>query len=166
MFDGKYFKKFLRNYFQRDLQLFLEAKQQCKDAQAEEKLFECVNKYFFDFKYEYKGNYAIPVGDAEGTATKLLILFQELFLNAIKYSSYIDRKDRFVHINIDINADYWSFTIKNSAVQTEEVNPAGIGLSIIKDFTELFNAEFSSELTSGVYQSKLKFSLKEETKNA
>lgn len=166
MFDGKYFHEFVKNYFKKDLQLFLEAKQQCQDAQTEKEFSECVNKYFFEFKCESKGNSAIPIGDAEGTATKLLILFQELFLNAIKYSSYIERKDRFVHILIDINADHWSFIVRNSAVQTDAVNSSGIGLSIIRNFANLFDADYSAELISAVYQSKLNFSLKEKTKNA
>ena len=57
MFDVKFFQEFVANYFQTD-QLFLEASQQCKEKkdQTEENFFECVNKYFFEFKCECKGN--------------------------------------------------------------------------------------------------------------
>lgn len=160
MFDGKYFAQFVRNYFGRDLDTFMQAQNDWKAAQTAEQVFDCINKYFFNFKIDcHDTDMKIPVGDRDGTATKLLILFQELFLNAVKYSSFAESDKRFVKVDITITADKWNIEISNSAIDRKNVKSSGIGLAVIKNFAELFEATYNARLDSDVYTATMKFFL-------
>lgn len=160
MFDGKYFQKFVGNYFDRDLQLFMEAKNAWAAADTPEKAYECMNRYFFDFKQLVNGDLRIPVGDADGTATKLLILFQELFLNAVKYCSFSERGKRFVRFKVDVAGTVWRFELENSAEKRPGAKSSGIGLAVMQNFAALFEAEYKTLLQDDVYQSFLIFNTK------
>ena len=160
MFDGKYFSLFVRNYFGRDLETFMQAQNEWKAAVSAEETFACINKYFFDFTIDSHGaDLKIPVGDRDGTATKLLILFQELFLNAVKYSSFTERGKRFMKLDVTITADKWDISISNSAVDRGNVKSSGIGLSVIKNFAALFEATYNATFAADIYTTTMKFFL-------
>lgn len=160
MFDGKYFGRFARNYFARDLQTFMQAEAEWNSADTAQQAFACINRYFLDFTLDSHGaDLKIPVGDQDGTATKLLILFQELLLNAIKYSSLVERSSRFLKIDISVTPEMWDVTISNSAVESRTTKSAGLGLSVINNFAKLFEAAYSPVFKDGVYSANLKFFL-------
>ena len=160
MFDGKYFSIFVRNYFGRDLETFMQAQNEWKTAETAKETFACINKYFFDFKIDcHDTDLKVAVGDRDGTATKLLILFQELFLNAVKYSSFSERAKRFVKLDINITADEWDISVSNSAVERKTVKSSGIGLSVIKNFATLFDAAYNATFATDMYTATMKFFL-------
>ena len=160
MFDGKYFNLFVRNYFGRDLEKFMQAQAEWKAAASAKEIFDCINKYFFDFTLDHGDTELnIPVGDRDGTASKLLIFFQELLLNAVKYSSFTEREKRFVKINISITDQQWDFTIANSSGNRQNAKSSGIGLEVIKNFAALFEAEYKAGFENDSYVSKIKFFL-------
>ena len=116
------------------------------------KSISVLNKYFFDFKLDIqKGTLDIPVGDGEGTATKLLIMFQELLLNAVKYSSLIPKEKRFIHINAATTPEYWHFEFKNSASKEQQRKSFGIGTSVLDNFSKLFESGYSVKFENDFY---------------
>lgn len=160
MFDGKYFAQFVKNYFGRDLDTFMQAQNEWKAAVSAEDTFACINKYFFDFKIDCEeSSLNIPIGDRDGTATKLLILFQELFLNAVKYSSFTEREKRFVKLDIAITQKNWNIKLSNSAVGRKNTKSSGIGLAVIKNFADLFEAKYDANCKNDTYISNINFSL-------
>ena len=160
MFDGKYFAQFVKNYFGRDLNTFMQAQNEWKAAVSAEDTFACINKYFFDFKIDCgESSLNIPVGDRDGTATKLLILFQELFLNAVKYSSFTEREKRFVKLDVAITPENWNIKLSNSAVGRQNAKSSGIGLAVIKNFADLFEAKYDANCKNDTYISSINFSL-------
>ena len=160
MFDGKYFAQFVKNYFGRDLNTFMQAQNEWKAAVSAEDTFACINKYFFDFKIDSHGaDLKIPIGDRDGTATKLLILFQELFLNAVKYSSFTEREKRFVKLDVAITPENWNIKLSNSAVGRKNTKSSGIGLAVIKNFADLFEAKYDASCKNDTYISTIHFSL-------
>ena len=163
MFDGKYFAQFVTNYFGSDLDTFIQAQNEWKAAETSEDIFSCIRKYFFDFTINDQGSdLNIPIGDKEGTATKFLIFFQELLLNAVKYCSYTERSKRFVKIEISITPEKWNITISNSATPQNSMKSSGIGLAVIKNFATLFEASYHAGSSNDVYSSCIKFSLTKE----
>ena len=160
MFDGKYFAQFVKNYFGKDLNTFMQAQNEWKAAVSAEDTFACINKYFFDFKIDCgESSLNIPIGDRDGTATKLLILFQELFLNAVKYSSFTERERRFVKLDIAITQKNWNIKLSNSAVGRQNAKSSGIGLAVIKNFADLFEAKYDASCKNDTYISNINFSL-------
>lgn len=160
MFDGKYFAQFVKNYFGKDLNTFMQAQNEWKAAVSAEDTFACINKYFFDFKIDCReSSLNIPIGDRDGTATKLLILFQELFLNAVKYSSFTEREKRFVKLDIAITQKNWNIKLSNSAVGRQNAKSSGIGLAVIKNFADLFEAKYDASCKNDTYISNINFSL-------
>lgn len=160
MFDGKYFAQFVKNYFGKDLNTFMQAQNEWKAAVSAEDTFACINKYFFDFKIDCgESSLNIPVGDRDGTATKLLILFQELFLNAVKYSSFTEREKRFVKLDVAITPENWNIKLSNSAVGRKNTKSSGIGLAVIKNFAALFEAKYDANCKNDTYISSINFSL-------
>lgn len=160
MFDGKYFAQFVKNYFGRDLNTFIQAQNEWKATVSAEDTFACINKYFFDFKIDCgESSLNIPIGDRDGTATKLLILFQELFLNAVKYSSFTEREKRFVKLDIAITQKNWNIKLSNSAVGRQNAKSSGIGLAVIKNFADLFEAKYDASCKNDTYISNINFSL-------
>ena len=160
MFDGKYFAQFVKNYFGKDLNTFMQAQNEWKATVSAEDTFACINKYFFDFKIDCgESSLNIPIGDRDGTATKLLILFQELFLNAVKYSSFTEREKRFVKLDVAITPENWNIKLSNSAVGRKNTKSSGIGLAVIKNFADLFEAKYDANCKNDTYISSINFSL-------
>lgn len=162
MFDGKYFQTFLYNYFQRDRNLFMEAQKEWAKVDSLTSAVDCIQRYFFAFNLNFTGNLATPIGDSDGTATKLLILFQELFLNAVKYASFTPRENRFVNFSADVSENKWIFILENSADEQKRAKKSGLGLKIIKNFATLFEAEYQVHRDDDVYRTMLIFDTKKE----
>jgi two-component sensor histidine kinase len=138
----------------------MQAQNEWKAAVSAEDTFACLNKYFFDFKIDCgDSSLNIPIGDRDGTATKLLILFQELFLNAVKYSSFTEREKRFVKLDIAITPENWNIKISNSAAGRSNAKSSGIGLAVIKNFAALFEAKYDASLKNDVYTTNINFFL-------
>ena len=138
----------------------MQAQNEWKSAETAEETFACINKYFFEFKIDcHDTDLKVAVGDRDGTATKLLILFQELFLNAVKYSSFTEREKRFVKLDIEIMPNEWNVSLSNSAAGRRNAKSSGIGLAVIKNFAALFEAKYSVSLKKDIYTTNMKFFL-------
>ena len=162
MFSGKYFGCFTRSYFGDSLERYHAAKAAVESVRGLDALAEVLRKHFFDCRIDIPESLrAVRVGDAEGTATKLLILFQEILLNAVKYAAFTEQERRFVTIRMAERERGFTFEVVNSADGGAAVeNPDGIGHIVIRNFAELFKAEHRAGLTAdGTYEVKLDFSL-------
>lgn len=159
MFVPMYYDEFIGNYFGDDYDLFVEAKDACKKADNLEKLKDVINRYFFDFTI-LTGDLKIPVGNVYDTRIRFFLLFNELFLNAIKHCSRIERNKRFLRFAVDASKEHWIFSWENPALKCGK--DSGGGLQVISDIAKLFDVTPDYALKDGVYRTTLNFSLSKE----
>ncbi len=159
MFDSKYFGNFMRKYFPKKEQ-YHEAKagwtsiSQSKDLKS---LEQFLKSYFFetDFSFENAKSYAI--GNQKYSAVKLLILFQELVLNAVKYSAFVSREKRFLRIRFISNADTISVKVENPFDENTKTKTTGIGHVVIENVATLLNTEPVISKENSIYSVVIQF---------
>jgi len=143
MFDSKYFGNFMRKYFPKKEQ-YHEAKagwtsiSQSKDLKS---LEQFLKSYFFETDFSFENAKSFAIGNQKGSAVKLLILFQELILNAVKYSAFVSKEKRFLRIRFISNADTISVKVENPFDENTKTKTTGIGHVVIQNFATLLNTE-------------------------
>jgi len=159
MFDGKYFNKFMRNYFPTK-PLFLEAQQKWNNISQIndlEVINSFLNKYLLKTTIEIEKAKDCVIGNDKGSSLKLLILIQEIILNAIKYSSFIPQKTRDFKIKFDTNEENVSIKVTNKYKQNVKVKSGGLGLEIINNFSKLLQTKPVLIKKNDVYSLEIKF---------
>jgi len=143
MFDGKYFGNFMRKYFPKK-EHYHEAKagwtsiSQSKNLKS---LEQFLKSYFFETDFSFENAKSFAIGNQKGSAVKLLILFQELILNAVKYSAFVSKEKRFLRISFISNADTISVKVENPFDENTKTKTTGIGHVVIQNFATLLNTE-------------------------
>ena len=143
MFDSKYFGNFMRKYFPKKEQ-YHEAKagwtsiSQSKDLKS---LEQFLKSYFFETDFSFENAKSFAIGNQKGSSVKLLILFQELILNAVKYSAFVSKEKRFLRIRFISNADTISVKVENPFDERTKTKTTGIGHVVIQNFATLLNTE-------------------------
>ncbi len=157
MFDGKYFSEFRHGYFQ-DRDTFIEAKQQWQnlDRSNIDALKALLEQYFFTLDLKLQ-NADIPVGNQKSTAIKLLIMLQEIMLNAVKYSSFVHRAEREITISLVGDGSHITLEVENTFNPKSAVKSSRLGHNIIKNFVALFGAKVDRDINNGRYKIKIAF---------
>ena len=88
---------------------------------------------------------------------KLLILFQELILNAVKYSAFVSKEQRFIHIKFDCDPNKMSIRIENRYKEKAKAKTSGIGHVIVENFAKLLNTEPVTKKDNDIYSVEIKF---------
>ncbi len=142
MYDGKYFSVFQEGYFDTK-QHFIEAKSDWNTTVSQSKNLEdlssFLNRYFFDLIIDIEQTEDFITGNERGSAVKLLILFGELILNAIKYSAFVKREIRFVKIEVLHNDKEISILVENRFNPRKRIKTTGLGNIVITNFAKLLN---------------------------
>ncbi len=160
MFDGKYFPDFQTEYFaSEDIIEKAESEwtgiSQSKNLQ---KITAFLGKYFFDcdFSFDKAADYAI--GNEKGSAVKLLILFQELIQNAVKYSAFVSRENRRLRIVFNNDTpEQIIVRIENRYNDRINVSTSGIGHVIVENFCKLMETEPVVTKENGIYAVEIRF---------
>jgi len=142
MFDGKYFNIFMRQYFN-DKDLFISAKAAWENVSHSADLQQFIpflKEYFFTCEVNIDLSGELAIGNDKGSAIKLLILFQEIVLNAVKYCSFTPKSQRFIKIDLQESADNIVFMVENSYQKNIAAKTTGIGHILIDNFASLLNA--------------------------
>jgi len=104
-------------------------------------LEQFLKSYFFETDFSFENAKSYSIGNAKGSAVKLLILFQELILNAVKYSAFVSKEKRFLRIRFISNADTISVKVENPFDENTKTKTTGIGHVVIQNFATLLNTE-------------------------
>ena len=158
-FDGKYFKKFVDNFYPSKAK-FLEVKQKWNDISQfndMEKIIEFLNKYLIKTTLDISKAKEYVIGDDKGSALKFLILIQEIILNAVKYSSFVSKESRNLHIIFEANKKDISIIVSNTFKQNVQVKSSGLGQEIIKNFSTLLQTEPIINTDNNLYSVEIKF---------
>lgn len=142
MFDKKYFNDFQKRYFP-TREIFIEATaewQKVSQKKEPKEIIEYLNKYMFDIKLDFVNIDGLALSDKKGSVVKMMILLQEMILNAIKYSSFVDRDRRIVNIRLE-KSDKIKFEIENRYKKDIVTKKSGLGHVIINNFAKLLKTE-------------------------
>jgi tetratricopeptide (TPR) repeat protein len=142
MFDGKYFGKFQKKYFPTK-DSYLTAKSEWADvSQADAStIYVFLKEHFFETDICFGDAEKYVMGNDKGSALNLLILFQEIILNAVKYSSFVEKDNRFLRIRFDSDSKRISVKVENPFKPNVKTKTTGIGHVIVENFAKLLNAE-------------------------
>lgn len=159
MFDGKYFSNFVRRYFP--------SKSSFEEAKAEwprvsqvsdlHKIIPFLKKYFFETKFDLENANRYAIGNEKGSAVKLLILFQEIILNAVKYSAWVSKEPRFLRIRFTANPEQMSIRVENRFKEKALAKTSGLGHVIIENFAKLLRTEPLIRREEGIYSVEINF---------
>jgi tetratricopeptide (TPR) repeat protein len=159
MFDGKYFSNFMRQYFP-SKDIFKEAKPEWIRISQSSELSEIIiflEKYFFEIDLSFVDAAKYVIGNEKGSAIKLLILFQELIVNAVKYSGFVNKEKRFLHIRFSSGPKEISIKVENRCKEKVRVKTSGIGHVIIENFAKLLETAPTIEKNGDIYAVEIKF---------
>ena len=160
MFDGKYFSNFVHKYFP-TREVFNEAKtswENISQTSNKQDLMSFLEKYFFHIEISTGTGDKLFSGNEKGSAIKLLILFQELIFNAVKYSAFVEKELRFLKIDLTINPDRIAIYVANRFRENLATKTSGIGHIIIDNFAKLLQAQPEVSQKDGVYSVYIEFS--------
>ena len=157
MFDGKYFSNFMRKYFP-SREYYLEAKLRWEQESSEtdaETVIAFLQDYFFDSDILWDGAERLVIGNDKGSATKLLILFQEIILNAVKYSAFVERQQREFKVHFSNDTKQIKIRVQNRFNPESRVKTSGIGHVIVENFAERMNATSEIQRCQDIYSIEL-----------
>jgi signal transduction histidine kinase len=161
MFDGKYFGTFLRKYFP-EKSFYQKAKtawlEKSQDIDLEEIQLIIRQHFISDFKLNITDTANLRIGNDKGSAIKFLILFQELIFNAVKYSAFVKKDKRFLHIHLTADSDRVVIKVENRYKKIVKVKTSGLGLVIIENFAKLLETEPMIDKDKDIYSVKIQFS--------
>lgn len=143
MFDGKYFSNFMRKYFP-TRELYIQAKTEWEQRSHSNDLRELLlfwQRYFWTTNFAWGNAEHLVLGNAKGSAIKLLILFQEVLLNAVKYSAFVPPDQRFLSIVFTSSPERISIRVENRYNPEVKTKSSGLGHIIIENFAKLINTD-------------------------
>ena len=159
MFDGKYFNIFMRQYFA-EKDIFIMAKTEWESVSLlpdVQQLSPFLEKYFFHCEFQVDLAGQLAIGNNKGSAIKLLILMQEMVLNAVKYCSFVAMPQRSIQINLQEVADKITLRVQNRYKENLAVKTSGIGHILIDNFSKLLNAELKISKDNSQYTVEISF---------
>lgn len=162
MFDFKYFNIFSANYFPRTLSPTERERiqEQWTRVSASESLVQVLDftqKYLFECNIEFSEIAENLVGNAKSSAINLMILFQEIIFNAIKYASFVPMERRYVSIKLTDNHDKIKLEVENSYRSDTQARSTGIGKTVIVNFTKALGGEHVITTTNSSYSVVIEF---------
>jgi tetratricopeptide (TPR) repeat protein len=159
MFDGKYFLEFLRNYFP-NKSIFLDAKNKWNDISQTSNLQAIVkfmDTYMLQTEFHFEHGNEFVIGNDKGSSLKLLILIQEMVFNAVKYTSFVPKQERFLKINFSVEAEQVSIKVSNKFQPKTKVKSTGLGREIINNFSKLLETKPITNTDNEEYSVEVKF---------
>ncbi len=162
MFDFRYFSVYSGNYYPPKLRnQFDEIKnnwESISDTEDIHCIVEFVNRYMFNCNINLSNSNQYIIGNEKSSAIKLLILFQEIIFNAVKYTSFVPRDERFINISLTELEDKIIFEVQNSYKPEIKAKTTGIGIFVIDNFAQSLNIKPIIVTDNNIYSISLEFS--------
>jgi len=159
MFVSKYFEVFVNQYYP-DQDLYDIAKIEWESITHSTSIKDYVifaKKFMFNSIVDIEFVKSYTIGNTRSSALKLMILFQEIIFNAVKYAAYVKRGDRFIDIKFSILDSDLLFEVSNSYLQDVQAKETGIGNLIIKNYAKILGCDSVVSKTDSVYSIKIEF---------
>jgi len=162
MFDFRYFPAYAGNYFPRNLNKveFQRVKDRWDSLSSiadMSMITEFVKDNMFTLDIELSEVSEYRLGNEKSSAIKLMILFQEIIFNAVKYASFVARKDRFIEIRLIDHEQNLSLTVSNSYRPEVQAKTTGVGKLVIENFAKVLDCQPEITTTDQVYTIRMEF---------
>jgi len=159
MFDGKYFYDFTHKYFPLK-NSFLKAKEDWKKISQlhdKQKIEKFLKNHFFDINFDFDKSVKYTIGSEKGSAIKLMILLQEIIFNAVKYSSFVKKDERFLKIKFSASKEKITIKVENKYKPKVKTKTTGLGHVIIENFAKLLNTKPVIKKSNDIYSISITF---------
>lgn len=162
MFDFKYFNVYSANYFPRTLSattrgLIQEQWTQVSASDSLDQVLDFAEANLFECNIEFSEVANNLIGNEKSSAVSLIILFQEIIFNAIKYASFVPRERRLVSIKLTDIDDKIKLAVVNSYRSDTQARSTGMGNTVIEYFAKALSAAPVIDTTNGVYLIEIDF---------
>jgi len=144
MFDFRYFPVYAENYFLRKLSKADFERIQLEWNQAQQSIDavrDFCDKQLFKLELDLDDSRDYHVGNEKSSAIKLMILFQEMIFNAVKYTSFMPLDERIVHLSLTRHDAKLRLLVKNSYSGKVRAKTTGVGKLVIENFAKVLGCE-------------------------
>lgn len=108
--------------------------------------------YFFPLSINVDAAENFVLGDTRHSATKFSLLFDELLFNAVKYTSLVERENRFINISLLTKQSTIIFTVQNAFnPHNKEEKTTGIGHHIVQNLVSTMEGTYRKNTENGMY---------------
>lgn len=160
MFDGRNFAPFTQLYFPSKTE-YMRSKedwQEISEAPGWSRYLLFMKEHMITFEAHIdKKMRDLRIGDSKKSFTKLLLLFQEIILNAIKYSAPVDKESRFITITLAAKDKLIVFDIKNRFRTDFPIKSSGLGRSVIENLADLLKTVPAVKIDGDTYSLVMEF---------
>lgn len=160
LFDGRNFSPFTKLYFP-SKEGYLSSKklwQEFNDAPDWPNYTRFINDKMSTLEVHIDDKLrGVRLGDSKKSYTKLLLLFQEIILNALKYSAPVDQENRFLELTFTSQDNKIQFAIKNRFRTDFAIKSSGLGRSVIENFARLLNTVPNVIVDGDIYSLEMVF---------
>ncbi|MCB5228508.1 MAG: hypothetical protein LHW44_00310 [Candidatus Cloacimonetes bacterium] len=161
MFDTRYFPAYSEQFFPRSLDnvAYTKIKQEWNEVSAgsASQIADFLEKYMFHLELNLDESGQYHVGNEKSSAIKLLILFQEIIFNAVKYSSYVPFANRELNITLTTHEVNLKLLVKNSFDPNVRAKTTGVGTLVIENFANILGCSPIITKTDTMYLISLEF---------
>ncbi len=144
--DSEFFQSFWEQYFPNDESYHISLYEFDKIQEIDsDKRFDFLNKfideYLFNLKIDFGQSDKFIIGHKKSSNIKMLSLFNEIIFNAVKYTSFVEKNNRFIHIIFSSNKNFNNLRIENSSKHNIEAKTTGTGNLIIDNLLEVMGGK-------------------------
>ena len=97
------------------------------------------------------------LGNEKSSAIKLMIMFQEIIFNAVKYASFVPIAERFLEIRLDNTETTIIFEVSNSYRPEVQAKTTGVGQLVIENFSKVLGSNPELKTTDTTYSISIEF---------
>ncbi len=112
-------------------------------------------EYFFYCDIEINGFLNLKIGETKGSDVRFYMLFEELFLNAIKYISYISHEERELKIEFIYSTKGLNLIITNNYNSKRMEKGTGFGAYIVSSIVDSMNGNYNVIKGKGIYKTNI-----------
>jgi len=160
MFDFRYFPVYAENYFPRSLGKadFEGITSEWNQAQSSiDMVKDFCDRHLFKLELDLDDSRDYHVGNEKSSAIKLMILFQEMIFNAVKYTSFIPLEERTVQISLTRHDDKLRLMVRNSYSEKVRAKTTGVGKLVIENFAKVLGCEPKITTKDNIYSIEMEF---------
>jgi len=161
MFDSRYFPAYSEKYFPRSLSKdqYDKIRSMWNEVSAlgVSEIKNFLEQHMFRLELDLNESRDYHVGNEKSSAIKLLILFQEIIFNAVKYASYVPFPERRVEITLASHGNKLELKVINSFDSKVQAKTTGVGKVVIENFARVLGCEPLVKTEDEAYSISLEF---------
>ena len=150
MFNFQYFERFANAYFPSD-ESFDAAEKAWESIHVlplDEQWFREASDIFGIININLGAGSLLKISDHKSSATKLMIVIQELLLNAIKFAAFVDKDKRKIDIDLGIIDGCLTLVIQNTYNPKKATKTVGLGHTFVDKLVGIMGG-IKADITDG-----------------